>query len=203
MKARPILFSGAMVRALLDGRKTQTRRVVKPQPVVTDEEAAVLPQAWEDGFIPIPCPHGKPGDLLWVRESFAVPFRHDPGTTGRAGGAIYRADAGIDHQWSADTKKTWTPSIHMDRWASRLTLEITGVRVERLQQISEADAVAEGCRGQIDGGLICPSEQYGELWSSINGQDSWDANPWVWVIEFKVHSANVDDFLRKKGGNHG
>lgn len=173
MKERPILFSAPMVRALLDGRKTQTRRVVKPQPTATREEAIrtygkggtfIL----EAGFFGVRCPYGQLGDRLWVRETWGA----------CAGSPVYRAD---DNATCPDGGR-WKPSIHMPRWASRITLEVTGVRVERLQDISEEDAIAEGV-----------PEQRGDpwafqcLWDSINGareRCSWAANPWVWAITF-------------------
>lgn len=176
MKERPILFSAPMVRAILDGRKTQTRRVVKGEAL-----------RWlNDGFTPKfvadyqnrLCPYGKPGDHLWVRETFHTVDGHS---------AFYRAD--YEHNPKGDKEHgiVWTPSIHMPRWASRISLKIIGVRVERLQDISEKDAWAEGCEGfddDVSGGKSGYCE-YAELWEEINGKGSWDANPWVWVIKFK------------------
>jgi hypothetical protein len=173
MKERPILFSGPMVRAILDGRKTQTRRVVK-----------LRNDSCGDPIMPndprMPCPFGGPGDRLWVKET------HGPS----AGGMVYRADGGT----ACPDGGKWRPSIFMPRWASRITLEVTGVRVERLQDISQADAMAEGVtqgvyRG-LTGSIVATCEDqvvegYRELWQSINGPGSWDANPWVWVVEFK------------------
>lgn len=196
MKERPILFSGPMVRAILEGRKTQTRRVVKPQP--TDDGHG---PKWYSGFdnvpgtietnfpMPIHCPYGQPGDRLWVRETWA---QHPEFTHRSSGGCLYRADRGGDYQGAAQGDFCWRPSIHMPRWASRITLEITGARVERLQDISEEDAKAEGIQwgmpcGYLDTGTSdCSSKcKFKSLWESINGPGSWDANPWVWVIEFK------------------
>ncbi len=207
-KERPILFSGPMIRAILDGRKTQTRRVVKPQPPADHP----FPQPcvndgywWNDSkddhddvsFWPtystcLPCPYGKPGDRLWVREAWAVvPHVTDNGPKHRAKGdgtgVTWRAD------WNANPSGfKWKPSIHMPRWASRITLEITGVRVERLGDISEADAIAEGCGVYSEGEWlnhvecgITRVQRFHELWESINGPESWAANPWVWVIEFQ------------------
>lgn len=225
MKSRPILFKGEMVRALLDGRKTQTRRIVDPQPVVTADEAKVLPEAWASGFIDVRCPYGKPGDRLWVKETWRI------GAWNEDGGEIavdYLADNFSRREWlqvpeADDFEKYWLqccddcdkagvktdedgkyhwepgqspcrirPSIFMPRWASRITLEITNVRVERLQDISEADAIAEGMQAvttarALHGESLPPPAftQYADLWESINGPGSWDANPWVWVIEFK------------------
>ena len=206
MKERPILFSGPMVRALLDGSKTQTRRAMKPQPTefvggpgVTLQDGSPAPLIpLDDSVEPygreIACPYGKLGDRLWVRETW-----HDASSSLHSC-ALYRAD-GIDLHWDK-----WAPSIHMPRWASRITLEITSVRVERLQDISEADALAEGiveCPipaddegprrigymvGPDDGksGLsVTPIQAYRDLWESINGPESWAANPWVWAIEFR------------------
>ena len=173
MKERPILFSGPMVRAILDGRKTQTRRVVKPQP------DWIRPRVSDDGIAHgycgsgptdgIKCPYGTVGDRLWVRESWAK--------SGEVGDATeYRADN------PDPIGAKWRPSIHMPRWASRIDLEITGIRVERLQEISERDAMAEGCEYLTNS---VARSNFVKLWISINGQDSWSANPWVWVIEFK------------------
>lgn len=191
MKERPILFNADMVRAILDGRKTQTRRVVKADFDIIGEcdDGSLWP--WREdcengGDIWYPCPYGQPGDRLWVRETWAmsghqrVEYRAAP-----ADGSDFRC---VDR---------WRPSIHMPRWASRITLEITAVRVERLQDISEEDAKAEGVWKYGDEdcwkiytkttsfGTSCPRRSFESLWQSINGPDSWNANPWVWVIEFK------------------
>jgi hypothetical protein len=203
MKERPILFSGPMVRAIIKGRKTQTRRVVKlpakypAKPI----HPVYLPWAcqWQNGFVP--CPYGQPGARLWVRETFGLCSYHD--VTAWDGGSIRGiAEAGIRLEYNVEYAADWDgrnqeacrwrPSIFMPRWASRITLEVTGVRVERLQDISEADAVAEGVDssmpcGALDNGTSeChPRCQYKGLWESINGPGAWDANPWVWVVEFK------------------
>ena len=175
MNERPILFSGPMVRAILADLKTQTRRVVKAPRSV----------AW-DGRLSPPidqCPYGTAGSKLWVRETWADTMG-DPPT------AVYRAD-GERHPAS---HLKWTPSIHMPRWASRLTLEIVNVRVERLQEISEADAKAEGDKNPFDGHLHndgTPIEssavlRFKCLWDSINAKRApWASNPWVWVVEFR------------------
>jgi hypothetical protein len=209
MKERPILFSGPMVRALLDGRKTQTRRMVKPQP----DRVELFPEGWgrNDGgavnmFAPLRCPFGQPGDRLWVRESVAIDYFASAPWLEPEKRHGYRADW---NSRAADVvpEPKWTPSIHMPRWASRITLEVTGVRVERLKDISESDAVAEGARRFDDLPSIHPYGQdprwsmeeptsagqclttarfaFGNFWESINGPDSWDANPFVWVVEFK------------------
>jgi hypothetical protein len=192
-RERPILFSGPMVRAILAGRKTQTRRIVKPQRIVEDDEDS---PRWSF-FIhhpkclghcdyacgPYGCPYGAPGDRLWVRETWA-PIPSGPVTP--QNGVLYFADEHAE-------KWLWRPSIFMPRWASRITLEIVGVRVERLHAITEADAISEGV-------TVLPSAEiaaivahdtpgrmeYWALWESINGRGSWDLNPWVWVVEFKV-----------------
>lgn len=205
MKERPILFSAPMVRAILDGTKTQTRRLVKPQPMMVtnhtiatwDGPSAALQQQLERmgrGF-----PYGQPGDRLWIREKFqplladGVEHWRADWETGKGYAISYPATDGIKEWIDADDNigSGCKPSIHMPRWASRITLEITGVRVDRLQDISEADAIAEGCpiknpdsfvRGH---GAASASGWYSDLWQSINGPGSWDENPWVWVVEFK------------------
>jgi hypothetical protein len=180
-KERPILFSGPMVRAILEGRKTQTRRIIKPQPTVF----------WNDGRQPvnlpydrdndrlIRCPYGKPEDRLWVRETHCK----------YGSGYIYRADYGTHTPISDGVGGPWKPSIHMPRVYSRITLEITGVRVERLQDITKADAMAAGVSSDMpivwQSGDDTPRGMFGELWESINGPDSWAANPWVWLVEFR------------------
>jgi hypothetical protein len=199
---RPILFSAPMVRALLCpvDPKTQTRRTSKLEAV------NACPDVWDDvrcfgdewSFRGsnalteelIHCPYGKPGDRLWVRETTSESEPCFLG--GKAQPTVwYRADNNRP-MW-ADRK--WTPSILSPRRLSRITLEITGVRVERLQGISEVDAKAEGIRwtdagplhAHLDGGFNFPTarDAYERLWGDINGPGSWDANPWVWVVEFK------------------
>ena len=212
MKERPILFSAPMVRAILADTKTQTRRAVKPQPPAFGENGGPLLRVVEttlphgNGFDAQHaqdnpryigcCPYGQPGDRLWVREA----FMHEPADycweasvsiPCRPAYTAYRADVDGDSRGAG-----WKPSIHMPRKLSRINLEITAVRVERLQDISEADAMAEGVTagdGDFSGCYVCgpamsgttAKECYGRLWESINGRESWDANPWVWVIEFK------------------
>jgi hypothetical protein len=233
MKERPILFSGPMVRAILEGRKTQTRRVVKPG----------KDKGWGIDLAPCEiagevncgdyqnCPYGVPGDRLWVRETWGYLCsditRNDRGIKKHT--VEYRADAGkVTHEVFNDKGlprprkrcadenyedyinylerwwKRWRPSIHMPRWASRITLEIKSIRVERLQDISRDDALAEGIERWDDTASITPYRNYrkgepGEmnlhcstpersfmtLWESINGPGSWDANPWVWVVHFE------------------
>lgn len=197
MKERPILMSAPMVRAILDGSKTQTRRIVKPQP--EEKRAGVI--WWKDDELladsTYRSPYGAPGDRLWVKETFTI---------SSCGTPVYRADARDQRgdRWHSiepgDPKKEvrWKPSIFCTRAASRITLEITGVRVERLQDISATDAIAEGittprcpCESCSATAGICPADAgaavmaYRTLWESINGPGSWDANPWVWVIEFR------------------
>jgi hypothetical protein len=188
MTDRPILFSAPMVRAILAGTKTQTRRVVKLKPwqqIEERDDGTPWPWMYDDDRADdhwLPCPYGQAGDRLWVREAWRVVWSSDnepPRELDAAYRFWYEADAPLQ-----DGYGKLRPSIHMPRFASRITLEITAVRVERLQQIDEADARAEGiCRTE------CPdwhaTTDYRALWESINGPGSWDANPWVWVIEFK------------------
>jgi hypothetical protein len=183
---RPILFSAPMVRALLAGAKTQTRRVVKPQPVgnadVQFRVAAAVTLA-PDGK-QLRCPYGQPGDRLWVREQFSGPHYQDafpPSLWHEMDPLWYWADG---NPGSGD----WTrprPSIHMPRWASRILLEIVSVRVVRLQSIPRGDAMAEGCPFPNMVAGPDPREWFSGLWREINGPDSWGANPWVWVVEFR------------------
>jgi hypothetical protein len=194
MKERPILFSATMVRAILEGRKSMTRRVCKPQPrsvgdmVSTNSHCALMirrhnDEAWNE----IPCRYGIPGDRLWVRETFRHAFK------GKIPEACnYLADAGT-MRWpqvksAQDAKESWPigwkPSIHMPRWASRILLEITNVRVERLQEITPADCIAEGL-GYPRDDRYAALDNFKPLWESINGPGSWDTNPWVWVVGFK------------------
>lgn len=201
MKERPILFSGPMVRALLDGSKTQTRRIVKPQPEPWGADGGLsLPgfcastEAEFSRSAPIfKCPYGRPSDRLWVRETHAK-------IIGQSGGWIetdYRATYTHGDRLG-DTlgiKKRWTPAIHMPRDACRILLEINDVRVERLQAISRADARAEGAppsHPSIDkvsrefGYEDFSRSWYAQLWDEINGAGAWAANPWVWAVEFRL-----------------
>ena len=279
MKERPILFSGEMVRAILDGRKTQTRRIIKPQPI----ESMINPPAYEDGeigdiylcpdlifpdtnvfvertghgayhnmgsvqFAKKHCKYGQPGDRLWVRESYRIGawdeecevFALDycdgavkqwltpSATETEDSGEVFEriwisccdelSRKGIEpeddgqYRWMpGESPLNWKPSIHMPRWASRITLEITGVRVERLQDISEDDALSEGLASVSKYGSLFkhgipdfdglpgndnvgwswvewdsnPISAYKKLWESINGKGSWEENQWVWVITFR------------------
>ncbi|CUJ54281.1 hypothetical protein [Achromobacter sp. 2789STDY5608628] len=201
MRERPILFTGPMVRAILAGNKTQTRRIAKEFAGRDGLDAILRRFPNQSG-----CPYGQPGDRLWVREStHRRPMIHlmtgEPLDQTYDGGA-YTADGadvltpeGFDLAWWYSRKSC--PSIHMPRWACRLVLEITGVRVERLNDISEEDARAEGCPFTWDGNQYEPPppevdswQGYGRasfslLWSQINGPESWNSNPWVWVVEFR------------------
>jgi len=202
MKERPILFNADMVRAVLDGRKTQTRRVMKVQPHAGVRNSPFVKSGIEDGHgKELVYPFGEVGDRLWVRETFRVHSRATDVAT-----LVYKASE--QQSWTQQTHRVpiekcnkpavvdkWTPSIHMPRWASRITLEITGVRVERLWDITEDDAKAEGCTfealrfkpgtREVEEMGHTAVYQFGGLWQSIYGADSWQANPWVWAIEFK------------------
>ena len=188
MRERPILFNQPMVRATLDGRKTQTRRVAKLTSGGHVKEANGH-RRWHvgDPDAVLACPFGAPGDRLWVRETFfdSHKFRHAPLFEGGPR-YYYRADS------SFIGCHRWTPSIQMPKAASRLTLEVVSVRVERLQDISEVDAVAEGC-SRIPMNIESVAKSLATLdrwnfaatWEALYGSGSWDANPWVWVVEFK------------------
>jgi hypothetical protein len=186
MTERPILFSAEMVRAILEGRKTQTRRAIKPVPTFNGggacHDADALQQDYVEPYWVFPkiCKYGAPGDLLWVRETW-----FDPQMDG--GRVLYAADQPEVHPIHRRR-----PSIHMPRWASRITLRITDVRVERLQDISEDDAIAEGVKPCTSTGwngenlvVMTAREAFADLWNDINGPGAWDANPWVWVIAFE------------------
>ncbi|MDB5730715.1 MAG: phage-related protein [Variovorax sp.] len=232
MKERPILFQGAMVRAILAGTKTQTRRAVKPQPPeecgihymlgneswLPAEKRGPLHHCWEAwggplyqnrpkkhlcGSHSVKCPYGAPGDRLWVRETWmdlqGTGIEARTPTTGKLTRYAYGADTlpgSYGDQCRKDLDLKWKPSIHMPRAVCRIVLEVTGVRVERLQAISEADALAEGiayserfsgyCIGEAQHYHSAdPRESYFSLWEAINGPGSVQANPWVWVVEFR------------------
>lgn len=194
MKEKPILFRAHEVRAILDGSKTQTRRIVKNATGLFWNHTGyriVMRDGftfWEThGGIPneygpaIPCPYGKPGDRLWVRETW-----QEVAWTPTGPRFVYNADGDA-------SPDRWRPSIHMPRAVSRITLEVESVRVERLNDCSREDARAEGCRLPVTPGdtvfHVSRNEivsQYAMLWESINGPGSWEANPWVWVITFKL-----------------
>lgn len=189
MAERPILFSSPMVRAILEDRKTQTRRRIKRQrDMEFDINDPHFGPYWlsyatdaEGEAARVRCPYGSPDDRLWVREGHALDGSQ----------VFYRAGHAEAKSSGPRVDVRWRPSIFMPRWASRITLEITGVRVERLQGISEADAMAEGCPlinpdPFIPGhGGSSATDWYSQLWEDINGAGSWDANPWVWVVEFR------------------
>lgn len=206
MKERPILFSAPMVRAILEGRKSQTRRVVKDTGLyaidasIHGEEVARR----ELAALATRCPYGQSGDQLWVREAFSGPHCMDASDGCKAVPPSKWGDCSRIWYWADGnpTEGDWTrprPSIHMPRWASRINLEITGVRVERLQDISEDDCLAEGIAqvvreklpgiqqcGEYDTIDVDPVAEYRDLWESINGTGSWDMNPWVFVVEFMM-----------------
>lgn len=246
MKTRPILFSTPMIQALLDGRKTITRRAIKWE-ALHKQAGISFPSkvrlAWfrllknwgldaGDGVMrEVNCPYGKPGDLLWVRETLVEDCNHSVSLVGYKAGVAF-----VKHPW--DCPRHYIPSIHMKRIYSRLTLEITDIRVERLNDISEEDAKAEGIFftdygrncfhyggppadvGDCPSGEVTHPQRNGwswkntkhhdqclgtartgfmNLWQSINGPDSWEANPWVWCVSFRVHKMNVDAFIWKEG----
>ncbi|EHU0843247.1 hypothetical protein KYY64_003570 [Salmonella enterica] len=196
MNERGMIFNAEMVRAILDGRKTQTRRPVK-FPLIDKNMGCELAGNELAGKLAAHnywnSPYGKPGDRIWVRETFRVHSRATDVAT-----LVYRAS--VRNSWTEQTHRVpaavcntpatpekWTPSIHMPRWASRILLEITDVRVERLRDLSEEDAKSEGITPPAGG--VLPGWEYRinfrDLWMDIYGTDSWEANPWVWVIEFK------------------
>lgn len=237
MRESPILFSGPMVRAILDGRKTVTRRIVKlryPWEIEEADNGSKWP--WHPDYVTggewdgwAQCPYGQAGDRLWVRETWG--YRGATWTLGEDHKTLwieYAADGGrrdvvrpkddesgipqprdirpgedyVDDYYNGYLNRYWKqnrPSIHMPRWASRITLEVTGVRVERLQDISEADALREGLvqlpasgrfainKGDqyFGGASHSASEVFSWLWEQINGPGSWDANPWVWAVSFR------------------
>ena len=168
VKERPILFSGAMVRAILEGRKTQTRRALNRNKLYNGF-------AFDDPRIARACPYGQPGDRLWVRETWHLwgPPEHQI--------LAYRAD------YEDPDSYTWRPSIFMPRGYSRLMLEVVGARVERVQDISETDAIAEGMQSPGIPAATTNRAAFARLWDEINGARGygWEANPWVWVVEFK------------------
>jgi hypothetical protein len=200
MKQRPILFNTEMVQAILAGRKTQTRRVVKPQPELTESGfkwkgfyygTGSSDERTNRNFAHAACPHGKVGDVLWVRETLEQSV---------TGGALYRAGGKVGESLAENEFLNWDdfsttqkviPSIHMPKDAARIWLRIKDVRVERLQDISGSDCGSEGM--QVTGLTLSSIEvhwdelkrQFKSLWQSINGEKSWSENPFVWVIEFE------------------
>ncbi|QLV92607.1 hypothetical protein HV270_11085 [Citrobacter freundii] len=231
MTERGMIFNGDMVQALLDGRKTQTRRIMAIQPEhselglrrvidsknVRDNGKYFWSQSDARGLKMrskvFGCPYGEVGDRIWVRETYQGPlfdfdqmdaYCKDSTPFEKAQFCIYKADGKPAPEFfDADDNLhcCWRPSIHMPRWASRILLEITDVRVERLNAISQADAIAEGAPPSHPS-IDCVSQEYGfpdfsrswfgQTWQHIYGEESWQANPWVWVIEFK----------RIEGGGH-
>ncbi|HIE5513003.1 TPA: hypothetical protein ACXNQL_002243 [Stenotrophomonas maltophilia] len=210
---RPILFNGAMVRAILSGQKTQTRRVLKqatgPSLSVdmSEDSPGVAELSWllgagpghdvEEDIARVPCPFGKPGDRLWVRESFTdlrgTGIEHRPDPAGPLQRYAYAADTlpgSNGDRARKDYGIKWRPSIHMPRQACRMVLEVTDVRVERLQAICEADAIAEGAQAKEDPSdlrwqhYVPHARGFIDLWNSTGGD--WASNPWVWVVSFKV-----------------
>jgi len=213
----PILFSAPMIRALLAGTKTQTRRIINPQPLQwvarvidvglpqrkCDENCNEIPDEWgqvetvwsgpiEPGMCEpdheewLPIKTRKIGDRLWVREAYAQFSPH---------AMIYRCDHPEENASGPRVDLRWRPSINMPRWASRLTLIVTDVRVQRLQDISEADALAEGIeriKFPAGGDWGWPKLRYANLWNAINGPGAWDANPWVVALTFDVVRQNID-----------
>lgn len=203
MKERPILFSGPMVRAILDGRKSMTRRVIKPQPAM-ELDGEILPDGTGGyGWAPVLPPWSKwpyqIGDRLWVRETW---YCDNPAAAqdamSRMEGVYFKATE-VEPQLFK-----WRPSIHMPRWASRITLEITSVRVERLQEITANDVIEEGINpiARMGGIPMCKNkkgqyctarEAFIDLWDTINGKTRpWLSDPWVWVIEFKRQEGDHD-----------
>lgn len=210
MKETGLMFKAPLVRAILEGRKTQTRRIVKRLPLRINRDANAMEidvANIENGEFAkrVPCPMGKPGDRIYVRETWQHGnFPLGPYQEGAP--VFYRAD--YLHERDPDyadaertVRRNWLPSIHMPKQAARIWLEITGVRVERLQSISRADAIAEGIQffnGDHECGAknyldktdmdysLCPIDSFETLWRSTGGD--WEANPWVWVIDFKTIS---------------
>jgi hypothetical protein len=233
MKEHPILFSGEMVKAILEGRKSQTRRVIKPQPfdqadgswhIMLNPRSGYNSERTLRNMLPYRCPYGQPGDRLWVREKFQITIpsgsvgdewigdetsevdgplpKVKPESLGYWLQIVYAADEPDQCSW-------WRPSIFMPRWASRITLEIVKIRVERLQDISRDDAMFEGVEvvnpyaieSALPPGMPAafkdyrdasnfftadPIRSYRSLWENINSKETWTSNPWVWVIGFKV-----------------
>lgn len=217
MKVKSMIFNADMVRALLEGRKTQTRRPLKNQPKSveywkhgepTDDTSiscACLRDEFGKGWLNcgiFKSPYSV-GDLLYVRETFRC-----NGWAADVATIFYKASERksytemhelfpVEGKKQLKVSSVWTPSIHMPRWASRLTLKVTGVRVERVQDISEQDAAREGFEGWDDDvtGGCTPFGEFSEVWCGIYGEESWNRNDWVWVIDFEVIHQNVDEYL--------
>jgi hypothetical protein len=204
-KERPILFNTQMIKAILAGRKTQTRRVVKLDgfSTITHEAIFNLPQQTQylylgkddqtisvsEDCIDSICPYGRIGDILWVRETFQLIQEAGCDVP------VYKASQN-GQDWQNNSEGwTWKPSIFMPKWASRISLRITSVRIEPLHQISAADVRAEGIGNSVfhlDGRILDPRQNYFALWREINGIESYEKNPWVWVVEFKVLSTQAN-----------
>lgn len=193
MKERPILFSGPMVRLILGDHKTQTRRVIKPQPISVKGG-----YPWKDDLHAIICPFGRSGDRLWVRETFVVDYEIGEGTRGEVPPAVFYRATDDGKTNFTPGMEMWKPSIHMPRWTCRLFLDVKAIRVERLQDISEDDCYSEGALEWADAQDLRHSDgtpakfpsirhAYRALWDSLNAKRGfgWDTNPWVWMIEFK------------------
>lgn len=201
-KERPILFSVPMVRAILEGRKTMTRRVVNPQAYSYANDALGQPCIYprdQSGYadpVPIYCPYGVPGDRLWVREAFRLPSNYDDATPEEIEAQVSRTSVRYLADGDIDLSGKNRPSIFMRRCWSRILLDVVSVRVERLQDIHEHDAMAEGI--SVTGGFfgiqndvtkyMFATTAFKALWDSINAKRGygWDANPWTWVVEFKL-----------------
>lgn len=192
MNEKPILFNAEMVNAILSGRKTQTRRIMRDQPeVIPPEDECGVPGYWipynagktmvRNEMMTIACPLGMRGDQLWVRETFAAGLCTESTLAYRA---THKTED-LEEGWGETIK--WTPSIHMPRWASRINLLITGVRVERLNTISTGDAMAEGypAEREATGGSLDAWLWFRELWDGIYPDNTFEVNPWCWVIEFE------------------
>lgn len=220
-KERQIICSAQEVRALLDGRKTQTRSVITPQPFngrtdddirallikrgalgVDESLAALVNGAMNAGFVDVACPYGRAGDRLWVGEEWAhdassieqCRAAHEDAMGGAGYGPYYRATE------CAPETLSWIPAGQMPQWASRIALEVKKVRVERLQDISRGDCMAEGCPFQ-NMAESDPKKWYADSWNSTHKADTWDKNPWVWVIEFKRVAACSTDPQAQHGFN--
>lgn len=233
MAANSIRCTGPEIRAMLAGQQTQLRRVVKwpllsksdggKRRIFTAADVSEINQYLASpqrsplrrGF----CPYGRPGDLLWVREAFAFTDAHDPAFLGsveyQADNKVAAIDVGpvtVEAPHGCDPQPfagPWKPSIHMPRWASRLTLRITDVRVERLQDISDEDARAEGVNRIHHGdgeyyfsalrdephpeNWCYPTDAFREIWESLNGEGSWEADPFVWALSFSAIHKNIDE----------
>lgn len=209
MKVTPMLFKDEMVRAIVDGRKTQTRREMNVQPcrkpnllMLGNSLTAMWMNKHEDGNEVLKCPYGKPGDLIYIKETHAFSRLFDlmPPRDVPVGSDVYYK-AAMSEQEFHNLCAVTRPSIFMPRWASRLTLKIKSIRLERLQDISEEDAKSEGAEPKLCTGYPYPNPPsthingFCQLWQSINGPGSWEANPWLWVIEYEPIMQNVDVYL--------